>query len=227
MRRRSGFTLIELLVVIAIIAILAAILFPVFARAREKARQTNCLSNLKQIALGAHMYVQDYDERYPVSGGWVGSASVPRGYFVFAIEPYIKNQQIWECPSDPSPTSASYGGRTIVCSYGYNLVFPGDGYSSYQAQRGDPANGVWDPLKDAELAHPSTTWIFADCYITYPYSLTHLRITVGGNRWYSNPAGPEHNGGLNFAFADGHSKWLQGLMWVHSYTAPQCMWTYD
>ena len=67
MARRSGFTLIELLVVIAIIAILAAILFPVFARARESARRTSCISNLKQLALGTMMYAQDYDETYPMS----------------------------------------------------------------------------------------------------------------------------------------------------------------
>lgn len=89
MRRSAGFTLIELLVVIAIIAILAAILFPVFARAREKARQTSCLNNVKQQLMAVMQYVQDYDERYPIDRyGWV-----------VLLRPYTKNDQIWVCPS--------------------------------------------------------------------------------------------------------------------------------
>jgi len=92
-RRKGGFTLIELLVVIAIIAILAAILFPVFARAREKARQTSCLSNLKELALAQQMYAQDYDERmviyrYPNPDFWPHK-----------LQPYVKNTQIYNCPS--------------------------------------------------------------------------------------------------------------------------------
>jgi len=94
---RRGFTLIELLVVIAIIAILAAILFPVFARAREKARQTSCLSNLKQIGLGAVMYAQDYDERWVIYR--LGSGHVPNLFWPQLVEPYMKNEQIMQCPS--------------------------------------------------------------------------------------------------------------------------------
>lgn len=94
--KKSGFTLIELLVVIAIIAILAAILFPVFAQAREKARQTSCISNLKQLGTSIQMYIQDYDETYPVGSpdNW--------WYDIWGIttQPYIKNVQIFKCPSD-------------------------------------------------------------------------------------------------------------------------------
>ncbi len=111
-RAHRGFTLIELLVVIAIIAVLAAILFPVFAQAREKARQTQCLSNAKQIGTASMMYAQDYDEILPKTG-WQGPCSHPvtgaatdaefSGVFAFplAIQPYVKNLGILACPSDP------------------------------------------------------------------------------------------------------------------------------
>jgi prepilin-type N-terminal cleavage/methylation domain-containing protein/prepilin-type processing-associated H-X9-DG protein len=117
-RSSKGFTLIELLVVIAIIAILAAILFPVFAQAREKARQTSCLSNEKQIGLAVLMYAQDYDESYPLAwslqGGWYNSC-----------DPYIKTsgaqniwdatiKGVWHCPSDSSTLGVSYAGNAMV-----------------------------------------------------------------------------------------------------------------
>src|SRR5262245_31487456 len=101
--RKRGFTLIELLVVIAIIAILAAILFPVFAQARPKARQATCLSNLKQIGLGVMMYAQDYDEAYPSASATsaVGVTSwEPEGSgrnIKELIVPYTKNLNIWQC----------------------------------------------------------------------------------------------------------------------------------
>ncbi len=94
---RRGFTLIELLVVIAIIAILAAILFPVFGRARENARRTSCLSNMKQLGLGTLQYAQDYDERYP--GYRVGAGSSTYISWPDAIYPYVKSEQIFRCPS--------------------------------------------------------------------------------------------------------------------------------
>lgn len=124
--KRSAFTLIELLVVIAIIAILAAILFPVFGRARENARRSSCLSNAKQIMLGVHQYTQDYDERYPVL-----VTTTPLGTSMawnYKIMPYVKSTQIFQCPSDtntvprlgsmlPSteqfPTSYAVNGRSV------------------------------------------------------------------------------------------------------------------
>ncbi len=116
---RRGFTLIELLVVIAIIAILAAILFPVFARAREKARQTSCLANVKQIMLSSQMYADDYDERMISHRTNDGSGTYV--YWGEVLQPYLKNKQILACPSDASPYSmALYGGGSMAISYGYN-----------------------------------------------------------------------------------------------------------
>ena len=106
--QRRAFTLIELLVVIAIIAILAAILFPVFAQAREKARQTACLSNTKQLALGVYMYAQDYDETLPVAG----YNAQCRGRWQWQIFPYVKNEQVFTCPN-----LASSPWRATVANY--------------------------------------------------------------------------------------------------------------
>src|SRR5690242_19349210 len=122
---RNAFTLIELLVVIAIIAILAAILFPVFARARENARRASCMSNLKQVSLAMMQYTQDYDEKMPkvaLAASSAASDQNPRGW-ADALRPYLKNTQIFQCPSEPnqpvtgtnpkfSGVSATTGGYT-------------------------------------------------------------------------------------------------------------------
>ena len=115
--KRNGFTLIELLVVIAIIAILAAILFPVFAQAREKGRQTSCLSNEKQLGTSINMYAQDYDEVMPpgLESNWTLVT------WIRTTQPYVKNIQVYRCPSDSvtlDPAVAAFGG--IRCSYGTN-----------------------------------------------------------------------------------------------------------
>jgi len=128
MVRRRGFTLIELLVVIAIIAILAAILFPVFAKAREKARQTSCLSNLKQVGLAFQMYCTDYDDMLPLSHYATAAGQL---YYPSILVPYMKNSQIWRCPSRGVPYGdaaylmgayAHYGMGCEAFRYGDNFT---------------------------------------------------------------------------------------------------------
>jgi len=201
-KRAKGFTLIELLVVIAIIAILAAILFPVFARARENARRTSCLSNLKQIGLGWMQYVQDYDEKLPGYGAG-GSTQYPGGIFE-VMQPYLKSVQIFQCPSDstgPRPAGA---------------ISP-SGYSDYVVNLWLAYNGSHGAGSLAAIDSPSLVVLFND------YS------SQTGRGWFTGTQGkncvssgsecdPEivtlstgyglrHLDGINYAFSDGHVKW--------------------
>ncbi len=168
--RRSGFTLIELLVVIAIIAILAAILFPVFAQAREKARGISCLSNMKQLGLGLTQYVQDYDETMPLInavGGPINGGG--RGVMDYAVQimSYVKNEKVFTCPSDYSVRAPDitrcYDGalfaKKISRSYGYvGNVDTLEGYRN--GQRPDLNTGMSDLTRGyslAEIVMPSDT----------------------------------------------------------------------
>jgi prepilin-type N-terminal cleavage/methylation domain-containing protein/prepilin-type processing-associated H-X9-DG protein len=193
---RRGFTLIELLVVIAIIAILAAILFPVFAKAREKARQASCLSNLKQIGTACMMYMQDYDERFPysVSDFLVNDT---RG-IVSQLTPYIKNSQIWRCPSATADTTAPPPADYPWCSYFANGVLFYLGVSQATVQR--PADGImfWEFYQARGYSYLRPT--------SSPVSLTTATWggTISAGRY-----GNIHNDGANATFADGHAKWLK------------------
>src|ERR1043166_2491600 len=133
MRRRTGFTVIELLVVIAIIALLAAILFPVFAQAREQARMSTCLSNFKQIGLGVKMYVQDWDETYPMNriavnpGGHECDGTGKMITWKHETQPYVKNVGVFKCPSNPHNNQPDetggddkFGYTVFPVSYAYN-----------------------------------------------------------------------------------------------------------
>lgn len=230
MKRTNGFTLIELLVVIAIIAILAAILFPVFAQAREKARAISCLSNCKQVALGIDMYTEDYDEFGPTGAddwawgdGWAGQ-----------VYPYIKNTAIFRCPDDNANSIVSY-------AYNSNFVYP-EGY-------------IWDgmhppvSLSLAAMVSPSTTVRLSEVannyYATIGWYTAELLAqgadygSPGGDGFYAvgictpqnwtcqyatgypqNTSlpysatefiGPDgrHTAGANYVCADGHAKWLR------------------
>lgn len=161
-KKARGFTLIELLVVIAIIAILAAILFPVFAQAREQARKASCLNNTKQLGLGAMMYVQDYDETYPCNS-WdtpyipttdtdSRSATYPSAMiWMWRIMPYMKSRQILVCPSDPNPKETSWKGYDAnpnpTCDDAWGIPTP-ISYAHNQhlfGYGGAPAIGVCGP----------------------------------------------------------------------------------
>jgi len=218
---KRGFTLIELLVVIAIIAILAAILFPVFARAREKARQASCTSNVKQIVLGILMYAQDYDERNPL--GWMvwdpaGSTPCDQRAATYRgeIMPYVRNWQLFTCTSAPDwpPGCQIYGinpnipGRSLayinapaqVCciaeSAGWPKVPPGD--------RLDPMS--WG--RPTGGAHWQTAW---------PGSGQYEGTGCGDctRRPYA-----VHNEGLNIGYVDGHAKWQKGTVVVTDAALP-------
>ncbi len=190
---RKGFTLIELLVVIAIIAILAAILFPVFARAREKARQTSCLSNLKEIGLGILMYAQDYDEKLPRSGGYRSftelSDPIGRCYWFMQTVPYIKNSQIFSCPSYDN--NRVYSGGTS----GPHPDFPDGVNYSY--------NTYANTLAIAKIKHPTAFGLCVDGTNNY------WRLQRAPDSNHYGWSWTRHNDGWNGVMGDGHAKWMK------------------
>jgi prepilin-type N-terminal cleavage/methylation domain-containing protein/prepilin-type processing-associated H-X9-DG protein len=206
--QRRGFTLIELLVVIAIIAILAAILFPVFAEAREKARQISCLSNQKQLGTAMSMYMQDYDERFP---NWrtvvPKSADDPNAKITWVenMQPYCKNKRIWICPSDNINAEAKVlglgGGTVAVNSYWLNAYI-------FRWSGNTPTSPPSVTL--AEINYPATSIVFCDG-----------PVNDGQHVWPGPPvewckqvpvcvaSQQRHSGGINFSFADNHTKWYR------------------
>lgn len=165
----SGFTLIELLVVIAIIAILAAILFPVFAQAREKARATSCLSNLKQITTGMMMYTQDYDEQYPLmydNPNYAYSGAEPTMHWTARmLEPYFKTWGIWVCASIGHDNSGFFTAGNPYAWYANQMRFPDYGYNYTTLSKitGDCATNAG--VSQAAIARPADTVAFIDSRI--------------------------------------------------------------
>lgn len=197
---KAAFTLIELLVVIAIIALLAAILFPVFARARENARRASCMNNEKQIALGLMQYAQDNDERLPNYNTGGTKPDYPE-----LIYPYVKSYQIFRCPSAPTATVSPTGiYRSYWPTYGFNGR---ESWGLYQL------GGL--PL--ATISEPVITWMLTETR----YNVSHWE-NGDGYGWpstdyinYTTPEGSAklikdaHFDGHNVAFADGHVKWIK------------------
>ena len=199
---RRAFTLIELLVVIAIIAILAAILFPVFAQAREKARTASCLSNTKQIATAVYMYVQDYDETY--SPNLYFSPPGTTVTFFDMHLPYVKNGGVWVCPSEANALFWSQ----FLTTCGYPFRASGDLKVSYNGNYclfndGSAARPVWSM---AAIPLPAETAAFSDGTLMCNF---HSPIyDPGSRRNYASAARPpRHQEGINVAYADGHAKY--------------------
>ncbi len=219
--RHQGFTLIELLVVIAIIAILAAILFPVFAQVRASARKTACLSNTRQLGSALSMYAQDNDETYPTLV-LVGSAPSNLAYDIStALHSYINNEEVFFCPDRTAKDCNSLGFTEVgfrsdrCLGYGYNFgvnVYAGGGLVQALSQTGSVYVAPGQSL--AALVAPADTFAFGDTY-DYPF------YTVVWNAILSNFAGSRnsdlrHRGQFNMLYADGHAKSLPWQGGVYS-----------
>ena len=207
---RRAFTLIELLVVIAIIAILAAILFPVFAQAREAARRAACISNTRQLGTAVMLYVQDHDDTYPMSMyPAVINGSLHPFTWIDGVFPYFKNSGIVACPSEPQsidwnhflgPGCLNGAAGTPVGNFryfsyngNYTVIRPGVPNAFFP--------GFHSPvLSMAALPRPADTCLFADSYI--------MCDAVFSNPISQPPRAPRHHEGFSCTYADGHSKYV-------------------
>jgi prepilin-type N-terminal cleavage/methylation domain-containing protein/prepilin-type processing-associated H-X9-DG protein len=218
--KRSGFTLIELLVVIAIIAILAAILFPVFARAREKARQASCQSNLKQLITGTLMYAQDYDEQLPCWERDTNDEALSPLHPGRSIYPYVKNLQIFACPSGDRISANQTEDPSTWPSY-RGFHYPGPAEDAY-AWTDYIIGSRLNPYGLGDIEYPSSTVCIADSHHMYGGRGAIIFADTccdGGRpgdtsldgRRDGNPLPSDysrHSGGENYAFVDGHVKWI-------------------
>ena len=219
-RNRSAFTLIELLVVIAIIAILAAILFPVFAQARDKARAASCLSNMKQLGLAEMQYMQDFDGAIHelAKGGFYNAAATENMTWAGILFPYVKSRAIFTCPSNRGSAPNPADNRTEV-----DWTWTPAGRSSYTIAMNSGLGYYWNwyemraipddprPVDDTIIKYPSSTVIFADGFDLWigagnPSGYWISAVNGKGSR---NGISDRHNKGLNIGFIDGHAKWYR------------------
>jgi prepilin-type N-terminal cleavage/methylation domain-containing protein/prepilin-type processing-associated H-X9-DG protein len=196
--KRSAFTLIEILVVVAILALLAAILFPAFTRAREAARAISCVSNLKQIGMGLAMYSEDYAGRYPIAGGDIAwdavDAGTGNGPWMQQMQSYLKSRQIFHCPSDSDSQYSYFLGSRAA----YLAVTP-NAFAATDTRR---------------IAYPTAFVVSGDTFSRNgSFSVTdadkddYSQNCVGGEA-NGTPSieWQRHNSGQNLLFADGHVK---------------------
>ncbi len=236
MQKEKGFTLIELLVVIAIIAILAAILFPVFAKAREKARQISCASNEKQLGLAFLQYAQDYDEMLPV--GTDDSPAAPWGAsWAGRINAYVKSPAMYHCPDDSTaPTGSAV--TSVALSYNYNRSIPFNNPGAGFPGPGGALAGLNSPSKTVLVCEISgdPVDVNADLIPHNDFNInqsiglngvwmgytnnTHINVQFETGQLGNRPRGGgsyidpgnkgRHTDGSNFLLADGHVKWYHG-----------------
>jgi prepilin-type N-terminal cleavage/methylation domain-containing protein/prepilin-type processing-associated H-X9-DG protein len=183
---RNAFTLIELLVVIAIIAILAAILFPVFGRARENARRASCQSNLKQIGLGVLQYTQDWDEHYPLMVASQQGDYIGWGY---AVQSYIKSEQVFQCPSDNSVIPSDPDPKVRAGTNGWS-----DYFMNYNL-------GIDNNSSNTESALTNTSLTIMNGETVADNARAYAQKTTS--------SASRHLDGANYGFVDGHVKWLK------------------
>lgn len=220
LRKQKGFTLIELLVVIAIIAILAAILFPVFAKAREAARSTSCISNMKQIGTAFQLYLQEWEERVPTSDmpyiwwpagdqmgeAYPGHTALQNDTMVAAakinsikqqLATYVKSDAIWKCPSDSGADPKFTVGKRFT-SYHYRYAISHQ--SLWRNLHWENGHAYGDPLADNEFNYPSQFYVFSEMTPFHDFR-PQPGAPANLNGWCYVP-----DSKWNFAFFDGHAK---------------------
>lgn len=208
-RARNGFTLIELLIALAIIAVIAAILFPVFGAVRERGRRTACQSNLKQIAVAMQQYVQGNNGVYPAAVRWASSSQRRDLYanWPVAVFPYVKNLQVFRCPDQPhgsmdEPDTDVNFLPEAGMDYEYDIVRL-NGRSP-----GSPGVVSLRGKNEAALAASSTIWLNMEAYWEDSDGVHHYFRTVSTSRGRTFNGNTLHSGGGNYSYADGHVKWL-------------------